>query len=819
MPRNPCLVALLALTFPALGPLEAGPPPAEFGEVVEALETAGLRHAVVGEDRDTALVGFATEHYRDLDDDSSVRILLTVVPRETQPWLVAQAFNLYSLVDCRHPEAARRVLMGANGKMGVWTSFDYDETDGTVTARMAWPLTGDRIDPEALNAMLREMAIAIDRVDPVLRRAMESGMVDWPSDDLGPKEPAGWIEVTGEDGQPLRVGWAVWAEQRSWASTLIAADPILREFSSWDDERRDRFGRILASEFGGSAARAMFVDWLRGSNYIEQHHPPVAVRFFGPEGTEVSVKARCPDYARGTAVANGTVDAMGHVDVEPMLNWDDRALRGLEMPTKATFQVELSCGGVSANAEASVEIQPVGMTELGLPATLPIAIYVNEAHPWVRDIVSEAGRLRVADSLGGDDDTSYSSAARQIHAVWRALRARDVKYVSIHQADAQIEGSQAIREFHDSVRDQGANCADGTAAIASILAAIGLDVHIVQLPGHVLVGVYLKNPGRDRNWIFLETTALGQDAAEPGQGYLDDVERDVPARFRDDEWNCFEAACSAGEKQVNEAQEGGEVLIASLRTLREKGLRCIPTSRTDVGSIPPVPDQKPIAARRAAAQAEANDRHARFLAWVDSLPNRDAVPYADTESVARDIEQVGTDPAAMGRLLRSVDGDGVGQRSLRALAALRDALMPMSEAALEVFGEPSPTAGALLGITPSASSVSLERAPDGRTKARILDRNGHSLTLLLLREEQGSMVIEGQFIEYSNSELCTKAAVMAYALRDDALHDSDGLASLGREMADRVRAREFKDQAGMLQSLQQVLHERYGREDAASGNP
>lgn len=797
----------------------AGPP--EFREVVKALEAAGLSYAVVGPEEDVAILEFSTSRHRDIEGEPKVTVLVGVFPFGNSTWLVARAFNLFSLFDCKHPDAARRVLMGANEKMQIWASFDYNESNGTVTGRVGMPILGERLDPAAIKQLLTQIPEGLDRLDPVLRRAMESGMVDWPEDDLGPDEPTGWLDATDAEGRPVRVGWAVWAERTAWASTLIAADALLRDFSAWDDEQRDSFGRILASEFGDSMARSVFADWLRGAQYIEQHYPPVAVRFFAPEGTEVTVTARCPEFAFGAATDTRTVDAMRHIDAEPMLKWDDRALRGIDVPTAATFRLELSCGGARATTDATIELQPVGSTELGLPATIPIAVYVNESHPWVRDIVAEAGKLRVAESLGCTDDTDYASAVKQIHAVWRALRARDLKYVSVHAADAGAEGSQAIREFHQSIRDEGANCADGTAAIASVLRALGFDVHLIEVPGHVLVGVYLKNPGTGRPWIFLETTALGDDAALPGQDYLDLIEETLPQRYLDGDWNCFEAACSAGEDRVSEAQREDNLMVASLATLREHGLRCIPVSRGEIGGIPAPPDQAALAARRAAAQEAVNAEHRWAIAWLESLPNAEPVPYAEPEALASDIERLGMDPFAMGRLLRCIDGDGAAPRCLRAMAAMRDAMVPVTEAAAAAFGGPSPNAGALLGLQASGCRVVLEPAQAFRTKVRVLDGDGDTAILLMMRSEADAHFIDGRFLELAHGSLCASAVAMAHALTGDALHDADGLRQIATAIADRVRAGKFKDHGEVLDEMQRLVLERFGsdRDPAAGENP
>lgn len=96
----------------------------------------------------------------------------------------------------------------------------------------------------------------------------------------------------------------------------------------------------------------------------------------------------------------------------------------------------------------------------------------------------------------------------------------------------------------------------------------------------------------------------------------------------------------------------------------------------------PPPDQDALAARRAEARRARELHEAAVRAWGESLPNADPVPYRSIDELSRDVERVGSDPTAIGRLLRSVDGDALEPRCLRALASLCDALVPMAEAAL-----------------------------------------------------------------------------------------------------------------------------------------
>lgn len=817
------ICALLAsLLWCSSGVAEAASPPLpEFDAVVRALERSSLRFRVVGEDKDVILVGYQTERYRDLDGDLSVQLQVKVEEMEQRPWLVVYAFNVYSLYDCAHPAAARRVLMGIGFKIRCGISFIYDESDGTVNGRIALPIPAEGIDSELLESLLSQFPAGLDAVDPVLRRAMGSGMVDWPSDDLGPKQPTDFIEGHDSEGNTVRIGWAIWAEKRAFVSTLVSADPMLREFCAMDDEQRDEFGRGLAKEFGSSISRSVFVNWLEGAKYIEQHYPPVAVRFFGPEGTEVSATVRCPEVARAASVDRRIIDSMGHIDVEPVLRWNDDALLEIDHPKQVTFSLELVAAGGKAGSEAVVEFVPVGIAELDLPAIIPAAMYVNESHPWVRDIIAEAGRSHLARSLGYQEATDYAEALTQIFAVWQAFRARDLKYASINASDGLQGATQAIRQFHESIADESANCVDGTAAMASVLAALGFDVHLFQVPNHVLLGVQVRNPGIDREWIFIETTGLGTDAVIASQSYFDEIEDRIPDEHRDAEWNCFEAACHSADDSVDAARKGETLLVASLRTLRGHGLKPIPVSKSIVGAIPSCPAPGPIAARRAAAQERIDRQHAQLQAWIESLPHKSPVPYADARQAARDIERIGVDPTAIGRLLRSFAGNGVSARCLRALSVVTDSLAPLDQAALEYFGTPSPSAGALLSLPASGATVTIERADAERQWIKV--RLGHDdpvMTLCLLKSN-GVFFLDTDWLDYGFDAVGRDALTLARSLRDHALEDAVGLARVGQELADRVRAGEFEDRTKLSAEVMRTIQSQFGRagQAEAAGTP
>ena len=406
------------------------PPDPSIRSITEALDTEQIRYSVFGDNQEFIRVDYETHSYRDMAGDLSISILIGVRKIDDHDWVRLTSYNLYSLVDCRNAHAGRRVLAGAPEKASVISTFSYDEADGTVTERLCVPMPEGGMSGALIRSLIGQMLRSVEDIDGVMRRAMDSGMIDWPCDDLGPKKPTGWIEIKDKEGNPVKIGWAPWIEATVFASTLVAADPFLREFCKMDDQQRESLGRSLANDYLDSVGRATFRDWLKGAQYIEQHYPPTAFRFFGPAGTEVSASVSAPGLIRGTRQDSRQIDAMGYIDVEPMPEWNVEALLKLEQPADFKISFEVKCANESQSGAANVRVQPLGIAELGLPAVIPVAIYVNELHPWVRDLITEAGNMRVADSMGFVPGTTYSDAVRQIFAVWRAFRARGNDYMA-----------------------------------------------------------------------------------------------------------------------------------------------------------------------------------------------------------------------------------------------------------------------------------------------------------------------------------------------------------------------------------------------------
>lgn len=233
--------------------------------------------------------------------------------------------------------------------------------------------------------------------------------------------------------------------------------------------------------------------------------------------------------------------------VYPVLRYDyDNLLRVRQpFPEVVTVKVSVDGGEPEEKQERmvarSVNDCPFGIKdEDGEYTALDVlfAAYVNENHPVVDEILSEAlnsGDVEAFAGYQGDAD----AVVAEMEAVWNALKRRGFSYSSITQPSVYDESvyAQHVRLIGDSVKTAQANCVDGSVLMASVFMKLGLKPFLVTIPGHMFLGVYLDEEGSD--FACIETTMLSsssfQEAVEAGnasfrehEDHLLDEETDNP---------------------------------------------------------------------------------------------------------------------------------------------------------------------------------------------------------------------------------------------------------------------------------------------------
>jgi len=124
---------------------------------------------------DHILTGFATRQYRAPDGRPGVAIAVRL--SERGGFLEFFAPALYCSRECRHPAALFEVLLDITMRTKL-IRFEHDPEDGEVRCAIDFPLEDGKVTPRQFRRMLDCLAESVDRWAPVIRRAMETGVVD-----------------------------------------------------------------------------------------------------------------------------------------------------------------------------------------------------------------------------------------------------------------------------------------------------------------------------------------------------------------------------------------------------------------------------------------------------------------------------------------------------------------------------------------------------------------------------------------------------------------------------------------------------------------
>jgi len=221
-------------------------------------------------------------------------------------------------------------------------------------------------------------------------------------------------------------------------------------------------------------------------------------------------------------------------ELHPQLPWNYTVLRGITQLRPETFLATLrwsapfeasSKGGgrASGNQEAtSVDtsttcmVHPVNEavsrifdveTDTWQDMSICYAAFVNEDHPWINQILSEAMQRDGVTRFSGYEFGS-DSVVRQMRAVWDALAARGLSYADLATTSGAVPdvNTQYVRFLDQTLHDQGANCVDASVLLASVFRRIGLRPVLIFKPGHCFIAVY--DAAQGGQLIGLETTLL-----------------------------------------------------------------------------------------------------------------------------------------------------------------------------------------------------------------------------------------------------------------------------------------------------------------------
>jgi hypothetical protein len=174
-----------------------------------------------------------------------------------------------------------------------------------------------------------------------------------------------------------------------------------------------------------------------------------------------------------------------------------------------------------------------------LPASdLPLALELHEidAKPspeltaaWITPLAKPVAALldSAKKRVGGTLEGKEGQTLPQVKAIWAELRERSFDFVREPSIDSESRHAHPARMPAEIIEARGGNALEGSILFASLLEALGLDVLLVRVPGHMFVGwvptkadkgtadamgAAVQSPAGTA--FFLETTMVGNAPAD-----------------------------------------------------------------------------------------------------------------------------------------------------------------------------------------------------------------------------------------------------------------------------------------------------------------
>lgn len=143
-------------------------------EQLEAyLVEGGLKYRLC--DEGYLLTGFATRHYTGPGGRPGVAIAIRI--GEDGEHAEFTAPNLYSTRACDHPAALFEALLAITMRTKL-IRFEYDPGDGEVRCSIEYAVEDGSLSKRQFERLLHCLPESIDRWDPVIRAAMNTGHVN-----------------------------------------------------------------------------------------------------------------------------------------------------------------------------------------------------------------------------------------------------------------------------------------------------------------------------------------------------------------------------------------------------------------------------------------------------------------------------------------------------------------------------------------------------------------------------------------------------------------------------------------------------------------
>jgi hypothetical protein len=349
--------------------------------------------------------------------------------------------------------------------------------------------------------------------------------------------------------------------------SLVSGAAAVRAEIEWDPEVYPD-SQIFPSLIIGTATvkpeSEVFAVWQ--GNHIGDAQGVVGVSADGiAAGRKVELEVRENDVMRASRVS-GTVEEDGTVTIHPRISWKYDKLADVRQTVPMDVTMELKVDGQSLGEKTvTATLRTVndclfGVIEPGDEESYSdyswlFAAYVNENHPWVDQTLKEALDTDIVTSFDGYQSGDPEQVLMQVFAIWNAMQRKGLRYsnVTTTAAESQSVHSQHVRLFDESVQAAQANCVDGSVLLAAVLRKIGIDTHLVTVPGHMFLAFSLD----EETMVGLESTMMGAADLDKvdGKRLRSFLKFDPEEKRNEESWATFEAAIDAGTQALLEASE------------------------------------------------------------------------------------------------------------------------------------------------------------------------------------------------------------------------------------------------------------------------
>jgi len=230
-----------------------------------------------------------------------------------------------------------------------------------------------------------------------------------------------------------------------------------------------------------------------------------------------TVSVSIQDYTSSPGTETKSIGAGDTGTLSPIFFIDPEKLATLSSLTQSTYQVAIS----TSNGERDNSVyKDSHLVQLMAADVLPwkyrgydmtgfAALWVTPTAPAIEEFLATAKKYAFKKEFVGYA-WGKDNVRRQVEAIFKALKKRGMSYVN-----GEISfpvGSQRIRLPEDALREESANCIDGSVLMASALEAIDLEPLLVIIPHHCFLGWKIMPGSKDCE--FLETTMIGTKSFE-----------------------------------------------------------------------------------------------------------------------------------------------------------------------------------------------------------------------------------------------------------------------------------------------------------------